>query len=903
MLRRTFYLAFIALLLGVLVYFYVQVNQHSEVADEVDLIEILPNNAGLILECSRLSNLTENKHFSSEMWASMLAFPALASYVNVWQRWDSLSVKNSELNAWSRHPAILSFHLIGKKAQPFFAVEFGNKATERAWRALLQSEIQEEKEYNNTKIYKFDKDFAQYCYFYNNYFAVSSNPILLEQSIRAIREPNSLDEASLSLRKTKGSDADVNIYVNYKRLHLMMSQMASSKAEFTSRLTNLGEWGEYDYSVDASKLVFNGFSNYQAEDYWHIFSNQESVKMTIQKVIPAAGKGFINFAFSHVDHFRQDYENHLKSQDNLSPYQEWNDRAKTLSGNDLRQLFDGLLEHEIAYCFDDAQTQADESLVIIKTRSTATTTEQMTHMLSTYASKRGKTINDFQSLLSIDAETSYPLYAYPFHESFSVLFGRAFDDFSARYFCLYDNFLIFGAQKAAIKKALVHNILKQTLSNDPGFMSIYAGFSDKSTLFYFEDIANVLSALHQNFGKAFCKKHRLNAANTGHFQALAYQMLPSEKYVYNSILLNFNAELKDKPQTVWSSRLEAAPVGKPTFVKNHNTQETEICVRDEKHNLYLISNSGRIIWKKPIGEPILGDIHQIDYYQNNKLQLLFNTSSKLWLLDRNGNFVERYPVALPSPASTGLSLFDYDKNKNYRIFVPTGNKRIYLYGKEGNINPDFVFKTTEYPLTRPIQHFRVNAKDYLVFADKNRVYVLNRKGERRIRPDKQFSASPENDFYWAAGEAPGFATTDVEGNLMKITLEGQVSKVKLSSAGAQHYFALVDLEKHNSNNIVIVDKDCLKVYNTRGRELYTKRWEKAELSRPYFYRFTSSDVKIGLVNNNEIYLLNGQDGKLYKDFPLIGTTPFSIGFLSASGWRFNLVVGGEDHALYNYRVK
>jgi hypothetical protein len=64
-------------------------------------------------------------------------------------------------------------------------------------------------------------------------------------------------------------------------------------------------------------------------------------------------------------------------------------------------------------------------------------------------------------------------------------------------------------------------------------------------------------------------------------------------------------------------------------------------------------------------------------------------------------------------------------------------------------------------------------------------------------------------------------------------------------------------------------------------------------------------TKIGLYNKskNEIYLLNGLDGEMYKDFPLVGTSPFSIGFLATSSWRFNLVVGGQNGSLYNYKIK
>jgi len=907
MIKRVLYIIFIALLVGALTYFYFQVNQHSEVVDKTDLIEIVPNNPGIIIEIADLNSFAENENLNSEMWQSLTKIAKIESYANLWSKWDSVANTFSDLSNWSDDPAILSYHLVGNKVLPFFSIKFRNKATERTWKTLMQTKgLTIEKDYNGVNIYKYDNEIVQYAYLYNGYFALSASSILLEQSIRTIQNPPRVDEEFEALRKTRGKGVDMNIYVNYKRLHTMMEKLAIAKSSFTSSLSNLGNWGEYDYSVDESNLIFTGFSTYSSEDYWHIFSQQANVRMSIQDAIPLDSKGFMALSIDDIHQYRSDYESYLHHQGTYATYEAWIESVSKRGVDDIQILFDDLIEKEIAYRLDNQETaQRDESLVIIKTKSASSALERLSNVLSKYASLKGKQLNDYRSPLTIDSETTYALYNFPFDDSFGFLYGQAFADFDAKYFCFFDNYLIFGTDRNTIKKAITANILKQTLANDADFIDLFSSFSSKNSLFYFEKTNNIIPTIQYNLGDEFCERAGLSLDNTSNFYALAYQMISSDKYVYNSVMLNYNSELKDKPLTVWNSQLEGEPVGKPQFVKNHYSNENEICVQDDLHNLYLISSSGRVIWKKPIGEAIISEIHQVDFYKNGKLQLLFNTASKLWMLDRNGNFVERYPILLPSNAATGLSLFDYDKQRNYRIFIPTVDKHIYLYTKEGNINRDFVFGTTEYPLTMPIQFFRVQGKDYLVFADKNHVYILNRKGERRIKLKEQFSASPNNEFYLGSDERQFIATTNVDGQVMKVYFDGSVSKVKLKETTASHYFAMADLEQRGSSNFVIVDKDLLTVYNFRGRELYSKRIENAELSRPYFYKFASNVTKIGLStkNKNEIYLLDGVDGELYKGFPLIGTSPFTIGFLATSSWRFNLIVGGESGALYNYKVK
>ena len=43
-------------------------------------------------------------------------------------------------------------------------------------------------------------------------------------------------------------------------------------------------------------------------------------------------------------------------------------------------------------------------------------------------------------------------------------------------------------------------------------------------------------------------------------------------------------------------------------------------VQDENNVLYLISNKGKIIWKKELASAVQGKIHQIDIYKMNHLK-------------------------------------------------------------------------------------------------------------------------------------------------------------------------------------------------------------------------------------------------------------------------------------------
>jgi hypothetical protein len=95
----------------------------------------------------------------------------------------------------------------------------------------------------------------------------------------------------------------------------------------------------------------------------------------------------------------------------------------------------------------------------------------------------------------------------------------------------------------------------------------------------------------------------------------------------------------------------------------------------------------------------------VDYFRNGKLQLLFSTGNELYLIDRKGNFVEKYPIKLRSPATCGVSVFDYDDNRDYRLFIACEDKHVYAYTRDGNLIAGWEFDTSEREVDQPVNHF------------------------------------------------------------------------------------------------------------------------------------------------------------------------------------------------------
>ncbi len=57
-------------------------------------------------------------------------------------------------------------------------------------------------------------------------------------------------------------------------------------------------------------------------------------------------------------------------------------------------------------------------------------------------------------------------------------------------------------------------------------------------------------------------------------------------------------------------------------VRNHSTKRDDVLIQDSTFNLSLVSDDGRVTWSVPLEKPIAGEVQQIDYFNNGKLQLL-----------------------------------------------------------------------------------------------------------------------------------------------------------------------------------------------------------------------------------------------------------------------------------------
>jgi len=336
----------------------------------------------------------------------------------------------------------------------------------------------------------------------------------------------------------------------------------------------------------------------------------------------------------------------------------------------------------------------------------------------------------------------------------------------------------------------------------------------------------------------------------------------------NGFISNFQKEVRNLPIDLkFETTIENEIILGPLMVKNHINNSNELIIQDSENILYLINNMGQIEWTKKINGKIIDEINQIDSYKNGKLQYVFATEKSLYLLDRKGRNVGRFPLNFNDKITKPLSVFDYDNNKNYRLLV-TQNNELFMFDSKGKRVKGFNYTKKNKILTKP-KHFRISNKDIIVFKTVDKLTILNRRGAVRINTKKEYNYSNHAIFQ----HQNFLLTSTVKNEIVKIDMKGNTAILEKSMP---------------FNSKVISDKKMIftlqKNILSNSKNTFEIQFGKYENFKIY-YGNKKSYVNIFDSENNKVYLFD-EGLKLINGFPIssIQNADFSI---SSEGIEFS----------------
>jgi len=511
------------------------------------------------------------------------------------------------------------------------------------------------------------------------------------------------------------------------------------------------------------------------------------------------------------------------------------------------------------------------------------------------------------------------LYKMPFAGVASVLAGESMGKPDDEWVTFARSYMIFSESPEALANINRESGNENTLINDPEFRKMEKTMPTKSSYLFYAS-GSVLRSLLADFLTPEAAAALTDKSLSG-IGGVGLSLTPSNDMIYTSLSVRYSEAEDQRTHTgagitsatpaegdtsalrlLWKVRLDAEPAIRPYLFTNHNTGATEIFIQDQRNNIYLLSASGKILWKALIREKITGDIFMIDYYKNGKNQLLFAGHDYLHLIDRNGNYVDKYPVKMRSPATNSLAVFDYENNKDYRLFVAGEDKKIHVYDRSGAPVRGWNLFTTRGRVTDPAEFFRVRGKDYIFVADDQAVYVLDRTGNIRVAHQEPLRKAAGSAARLTGGDEQAIIFSAPDGMIVHLLFDGTVKKEKAGTLSPDCKTDFFGIDGDNLIDCVCLDHDLLHAYDGKGNELYSYSFESDKLSGPVIFSTGATENLIAVYENDRKLLhLIGRNGISMTGFPRKAGPYYNLGRVTnKSSW--NLLVNENDTYLYIYEL-
>lgn len=911
MLKRWLFIVVIVLFIGSMVsgYLYLR-NIKREVNPALNAI---PQHAALVFESTKFSAEWLKQSTTSLIFKELKSFEYFQGYDSIFSSLDSTFRKRAELSFLTKqHPVYASLVRSGAKSFDWL-YNFNLPAEANEQQLLTEIETtffsgftKSTKLFDNVTIHsqKNNNNQIHYC-IHKEIVCISTNMLLIEDAIKQMNTQKSIltNRSFNKVYQTKGSGNNGNVFINSNEFFSMFSDVLKPSEKLFNSPKDFAGWASFDLFLKPNLAMLNGF--FQANDSSSLFltrfKNQKPTETEILQFLPA------NTCFVYalgLTSFK-DYNNQFLAELAATNRQfEYEKNLKYLTEQLNKTLVDALLSF------------TENELGIFTTEPVLTSAKENTiaYFKSTNPDGLAEALLPFsQTIDSVKlGETSQVIYQIQSPQLLASVFGYPFNLITENYFTFYKNYLWVANSSVNVKDVMLKHHQSQTLRHDINFNSFSDNLGSEANVFYYLNLARSNKVFDEFFSAVSSNFMQQNKNFFKQFEAVSFQISKSRRNLYyGNFLFNHNPGYKQETGSLWELQLDDNIVGKPFSFTNHYTNAKEIFVQDASNNIYLISNTGKILWKKNIEQKIESQIFMIDVYRNNKYQLMFASNSKVFLLDRNGENVSGFPIEIQDKITSGFTVLDYDNNRDYRILIPTYSGKILNYGTDGKPVSGWDFTGIKDDEIDQILFFQLSKKDYITaISNSGKVLVLNRRGQERLEITETL---PKNTSIkaslWVGGKlnTSFLARPDSLGNVIKVYFNNtkeQNTQTQINPNLPYSYAFANILQGNNPSHFYITTQNGeVNIFDQKFEFSVELNTEAEYLLSPQVFSDQKGRIIIALISptENRVFLIN-QMGSLIENYPFAGCTPVAIDDFNLDG-NLNLAVGTNNQKLLLYSFK
>ncbi|MGY0391866.1 ribonuclease HII [Bizionia sp. KMM 8389] len=784
------------------------------------LIDYLSNDATAIIKVKNIASLKSNINNN----AFLQTLSTSAAYENLSSKLDILQYLKTEddvyLSLFKDKSDSLGFSVVTALKDNLFKID------------SLPNYSVETLKYGNNSITKSTvASQTVFSIIKDHIFIAASSQNLLQKTLEDAKIQPQIE----LLINASDTDNQLSVFINKEQDQTVNSFFINE----TLQTNTLTDYLFVDINIEQNALKLNGVikSADSSKKLIDVFKNTTPQENKLANITPANSDGFLSITFNDFPLFNNNLNNYRQTDTTLTT-----------------SLFDNVIEAGVIY---EGQNKA----VVLNSLDIFITKDAL--------------LND-QDL--IESYREIDIYNYSHANLFSKTFAPFISFNQANKYFIIDNYIVFADDLDFIHNIIASYKNQTTFSSRSHYKNLKEQFSDE---------ASILSVVSPEYLEVLINRNIKDSLDlkVGAFNSTGIQ------FIYDTNFAHLNAVIqKGKSRTfekgiseLASIKIDADILNGPQLVTNHITNEKEIVVQDIKNNLYLISSSGKILWKKQLQGAILGDIQQMDMYRNGRLQLAFTTPNRLYVLDRNGKEVKPFPLKFNDPITQPLSVFDYDSNRKYRLLVTQGSEIIMLDSKGKSVK-GFNFSKAASNLIHQPQHIRIGRKDYLIFKTANKLYILDRVGKTRITPKKDYQFAKGPVYFYNNS----FATTTTSGKLVTIDTKGNTATQDL---GLTDLHSLVTTTK----TLVALSENRLTIKSK------TYELDYGDYSKPnIFYLNNKIYVSVTDKQTQKVYLFDS-NAKLLPNFPVYGTSEIDMANID-KGRNLEFVTKADNNSILIYEI-
>jgi hypothetical protein len=899
--------AVVVLVIGAGAYFGYR-YYHSLKKPPAGAFEAITPETGLFIEIKDLISFSQKLTTHTDLWQELIKIPTLKSLHEELMFFDSIFRSGDYIrNVVERQRLLVALQLTGEEnLYPVYILELPPTESDYTIADFVKringpQSIIMHKNYRGANIELVNISEREKIFYYSVFkglFIGSFNESRILSTLDHLQKGNAItSEKNLSrIASTAGKNVDANIYFNFSRMG-QIGQLVFDPVKLPAikDLNDFGDWTETDLKINNDEILLNGYTlpKDTAGQLLNLFE-QEPQDIVVAEILPADITHLFFLGFESFDQYLLQWKKFKIIQG------EQNNQLETLQrdfGIDIHKEVITWVGNELAIAGLSGSKGQPEFLLAIHTRDIKSAQANLDGISKKAARRSGEP--PFSKTLG-----EYTIGKIEIPNFTGTIFGPLFEGITEHYYLPLKDYIIFANTPDLLFELIERFYSQKTLAEDHNYQVFSNNISDKANIYFYTNIRTAVSYFPGLLAGDLKSVVRQNEAVFQNFEGLAVQMSYVNGMFYTSLYAKYNPDFVEENPSAWETTLEAEIYGGPNFITNHNTGKLNIVVFDKKNQMYLLDQVGQIKWKISLFEPPVSNVFTIDFYNNGKLQYLFNTENYLYLVDLNGNPVEDYPHKLLTRSTNPLSVVDYENKEDYRLFLAMTDNRIYNFNTQAKMVEGWSKVQAKTTVKKPVQHLVAGRKDYLFVTDENgSVTIVNRRGEERIKPNPDIMKADNSRFFLNKTNSKGlFITTDKTGKLVYIADDGSINRTEFGKFSSEHYFLYEDITGNNALDFIFADGSKLSIFD-RFKKILTEVEFSSTIADPPL-AFTGKNgenyLAVLLRDEEKVRILdkNGNSGD-YQN--IIGSTPFIVGSLNNND-QLNLIIG-SGNKLLNYLLE